>query len=280
MADHGVIIPVLQRNCRLIGKAPLLLDAENSIRVIKSEHLGAILAKRNSFAEHVNPKSKCLLIRAGAAPATPQSIADRALCASFAMNVFAGQGSISFGKAFSYKHLRAYSITSVADLPFVSESQGQSFSFDPSARTASVAALFSGAITAVAKDPSLRISLRRFNAAISKSSMEDQIIDLAVCLESTFDSSGEISFRFSLFNALLAGGPLGDRIQNHEKLKKFYSQRSKIVHGSSSPDAVWFSANWDAIVKIAKVSLVAKIDFLQAGTATQWQPHLTQLALG
>lgn len=103
---------------------------------------------------------------------------------------------------------------------------------------------------------------------------------MAICLESTFSSSGEITYRFSLFNALLSGGSPAVRAANFTTLKKFYGQRSNVVHGNSPPDEAWFAVNWDSIVKIAKVSLVAKIDFLQNSAPGGWQAHLDELALG
>ncbi len=280
MAEHGVIVPLLQRKVSLLGKTALLLDASTSVRTIKSEHLGAILSKKPSAASAINPKVRCIVFGSGAAAQTPQDVIDRALCATFAMNVFAGNGSVSCSKAFFFKFVKVYSITRIEDLPFGSDGQGSDFSFDPSAQATSISTLYAGCIAAVQKDPSLRISLRRFNSALSRSSIEEKIIDLAVCLESTFSSSGEITYRFSLFNSLLSGGSEQDRLDNFSVLKKFYGQRSTIVHGNAAPDAAWYAANWDTVIKIAKVSLVAKIDFLQNAAPADWQNHLDKLALG
>lgn len=159
MAEHGVVVPFLQKKCLLFGKAPLLLDKTTSVRTIKSEHLGAILSKRASYTSAVNPKIKCLVFQSGAAPQTHDDIYDRALCAVFAMNVFSGGGYVSCAKAFFFRVVRTYSITDVAELPFSSDGQIQDFNFDTSAQPASVSALYAGSVAAVQKDPSLRISL-------------------------------------------------------------------------------------------------------------------------
>ncbi len=280
MATYGVILPIVQSKCLLFGTTPLLLDADATVRTIKSEHVGAILAHRKGLSEEVNPKAKCLLLNHGTTPPSKEPVFDKALAAAFAMNVFSGGGSISFRRAFFFRYTRAHSIQDIADVPYASNGTGNNFKFDSSATVDTVAALFGGTLQAIQKDQSLRISLRRFNSAVSKPGLEDKVIDLAISLESIFSSMSEISFRFSLYNSLLSGGDAASKANSFKRLKKLYDYRSKIVHGAVPPESQWLDQNWEALVKIAKLSLVAKIGFLEHHVPAEWQAHLDSLALG
>ena len=60
----------------------------------------------------------------------------------------------------------------------------------------------------------------------------------------------------------------------------FTKGRSDIVHGSKALDTVWLNTHWEAIVRIAKLSLMTKIEFLSNHAPADWQNHLDMLALG
>lgn len=78
----------------------------------------------------------------------------------------------------------------------------------------------------------LEIAVERFNFATGRMTMEDQIIDLAIALESTICRGGgseQLSYRFRVFGAaVLADKMVGD--DAIALLGALYSARSKIVH--------------------------------------------------
>jgi len=78
---------------------------------------------------------------------------------------------------------------------------------------------------------SLEIAVERFNLAMGRRKLEDQIIDLAIALESTICRGGgeQLSYRFRVFGAaILAGAPGVDNPVSW--LRSMYEARSKVVH--------------------------------------------------
>lgn len=90
-----------------------------------------------------------------------------------------------------------------------------------------VAALLSGDAGAM-----LEIAVERFNLAAGRLTLEDQIIDLAISLESTICRGGggeQLSYRFRVFGAAV----LADKLKAEDAFKllgSLYTARSKIVH--------------------------------------------------
>jgi len=81
----------------------------------------------------------------------------------------------------------------------------------------------------------LAISVRRFNLAYERETLEDSWVDLFVSLESLFSRASEITevthrLATRVSRALVAAS-LDDRKQFRKKVKDWYSIRSKIVHG-------------------------------------------------
>jgi hypothetical protein len=70
----------------------------------------------------------------------------------------------------------------------------------------------------------------RFNSALRRDRVEDQIIDLSVALETMIDETTEVSFRLSLY---LAFASQQDRQTAYDLFKALYDARSRIVHGTS-----------------------------------------------
>ena len=140
--------------------------------------------------------------------------------------------------------------------------------------------LFLSFETAIQKNKPLTLTLSRFNSSLGRFAPHDRLIDLCIALESVFQSQSEITFQFSLFNALLAEDDPVKRQIIFKQLNKLYQQRSFLVHGSNNLDEIWFEEAWPSLVAIAKASILIKIDFLAQHDHVAWKDHLEQLALG
>ena len=84
----------------------------------------------------------------------------------------------------------------------------------------------------------LKMAIRRFNLAHQRERIEDSWIDLFVSLESLFSTASEmteithrLATRMSRASAVIT---LEDRKLLRGKIKKWYSFRSKIVHGQKA----------------------------------------------
>lgn len=78
------------------------------------------------------------------------------------------------------------------------------------------------------------VAIERLNLARRRMKPGDQAIDGCICLEALLSGKGgqsELTHRVSLRTALLLGRTLQDRQDIYERVKRFYTLRSKMVHG-------------------------------------------------
>ena len=82
----------------------------------------------------------------------------------------------------------------------------------------------------------LALPLRRLADGLSRSRLDDKIIDYAIGLETLLSEGNErteISYKFSLWGAIILGDSEEDKIQAAEDFKALYNARSGIAHGRS-----------------------------------------------
>jgi len=79
------------------------------------------------------------------------------------------------------------------------------------------------------------VPLARLNLARRRVSPGDKAIDGSVCLEALLSgrARGELTHRLSIRTALLMGRSLTERQEIAQKVRKFYTMRSDVVHGSA-----------------------------------------------
>lgn len=280
MAEFTAVIPLLNATCTLIPKVPIFLDERISVRGFTPEHIVAIQARRKTAAQHVHPGAKCILLASGNAEASIQEIERLSLHATFILNFFAKAGTVNCGPCFSIKHVRTHSVSKIFKSAPLSYDYSPTYSIDPTTDPLKIKSLYEGIQSAVDKERGLNLSLHRFNSALSRIELHDRLIDMSICLESIFNAQTEISFRFALYNSLLAEDDPKERYTLFLLLKRLYKERSNAVHGNTAADSTWINANWPTIIKIAKLALLKKIDYLSGAQTDSWQTHLDKLALG
>jgi Apea-like HEPN len=253
MSKFCAVIPLLHRECKLIPNVPLLFDQTTSVRSLKSEHIGAIITKRRALSETLNSKTKCFFIQTGDEETSQQIVETTALCGSFVLNVFAKIGALICEQGFVIKHVRSHSVINVFELSAAAIPTFGKFEIDQNTDPTSVKTLYAGVNEALRKDPSLAITIRRFNSALSKSSYEDKVIDITICLESMFNSQTEISFRFSLYNSILAGNDVESSLVLFRLLKKLYAERSNLVHGNTRAYVIWLEYHTRTFMTLKRI---------------------------
>lgn len=82
----------------------------------------------------------------------------------------------------------------------------------------------------------LVIAVRRFSLAMTRTSLEDRLIDLMICAEAIFlrVDSNELSDKLAYRAALLLGKNSVNKKEIFKFFKDAYTLRSKVVHGSKS----------------------------------------------
>ncbi|RPJ74503.1 MAG: hypothetical protein EHM20_10500 [Alphaproteobacteria bacterium] len=83
------------------------------------------------------------------------------------------------------------------------------------------------------KDNRFKVALRRLSLGMERKNPEDKLLDYMIGLETLYmpDGNAELSFRLSVRVAFLLS-MLKDRKETFEFLRKMYTVRSNIVHGS------------------------------------------------
>ena len=280
MAKFCALLPLLHKDCKLIPNIPLILDDFIYIRSPRPEHIGAIFKKKPGMIGVVDSDTKCILFESDEEELVEQQIKAIALNGTFVLNAFARTGSVMCERAFVIRTIRSTKVSDIFNLPNISPPNRFKYEIDKSTDPAAVKALYSGAKYALQKDQSMMISISRYNGAMSKIPFEDKLIDIAICLESIFSSQTEISFKFALYNSILAEENPDKRYAIYDCLRRVYRERSNLVHGNKSVDVGWVESNWGLISSIAKLCLIRKIEFLKDKTANEWSKYLEMLALG
>lgn len=83
----------------------------------------------------------------------------------------------------------------------------------------------------------INMALDRFHRAMLRRSACDSIIELSIALEALFsDGNVEMAHKISTRAAILIGGGNEQKAENRMLFKKFYNQRSSIIHGELTND--------------------------------------------
>ena len=82
----------------------------------------------------------------------------------------------------------------------------------------------------------LLIAVRRFSLAMTRSSLDDKLIDLMICAEALFlqDGNSELTYKLSHRAALFLGEDQNQQKVIFKFFKDAYAMRSKVVHGTKS----------------------------------------------
>lgn len=119
----------------------------------------------------------------------------------------------------------------------------------------------------------LHITADRFVRYLKASDTRDSLVDLCICLESLIAAQTEISFRFAMCLAKVAG--LEDRQGVSDLLEDLYDLRSKVVHGADPTRAhAKIAANTVRLRLVARAIITAHILYMTDHTKDEWQRHL------
>jgi Apea-like HEPN len=82
----------------------------------------------------------------------------------------------------------------------------------------------------------LSLALERFSSAYSNASLEDKIIDFAICYEVLFSKEGDgidsVTHKLAVRFSRLVTENYDERVCLYRRIKNLYTKRSQIVHGN------------------------------------------------
>jgi len=121
----------------------------------------------------------------------------------------------------------------------------------------------------------MHITADRFGRYSRLSDTRDALVELCICLESLIESQTEISFRFSMCLAKIAGLPNAEEISG--LLSDLYSLRSKVVHGTdSTKEHKKIAAEVAKLRLVARAILTTYVLYLTEHSKDEWKKHLSR----
>ena len=279
-ARYTAVIPVLNNGCSIPTSVPLPLSDNVAFQKIRGDELAVITEKDSEAFGVLKGGSYTLSFNKIDSATTEHDIQTHIAAAAFSLNVLSTGTPVSFGKAYFVRTLRKVTLHNSSDITGHRHSNLTKFEIPKGTDLSYASNLFESLMIALNKHPPLRITISRYSSAIGRTANDDKLIDLCIALESIFQAQTEISFQFALYNSILSEEEAGKRYTIFKTLKKLYSHRSRVVHGTKDLDEDWLLQSWPDLIRIAKASILRKIDFLNANNHDDWRDHLEGLALG
>lgn len=278
--QFSAVLPILNTGCSIPTTVPLSLSADITFRKIKGDDLAIITESDDEVLGIVKGGTYTLTFENFDQSANDSSLNTTVLALLFTLNVLGNGCPLSINRAYVIRSLRKTSLFATRELPSHNHSNAGKFEIEKGTDLALAPSLFSAVSSALQSHPPLRITISRFNSSIGRSAMDDKLIDLCIALESVFQSQTEISFQFALYNSLLSEAETVKRQAIFKTLKKLYTERSNVVHGNKDLEDQWVKDNWEDLIRIAKASILRKVEFLNGKTHEEWKNYLETLALG
>jgi hypothetical protein len=278
--QFSAVLPILNNGCSIPTTVPLSLSEDITFRKIKGDDLAIITESDEDALGIVKGGTYTLTFENFDKSTDDAAFNTIVLSLLFTLNILGNGCPLSINRAYVIRSMRKTSLFTSRELPSHHHSNVGKFEITKGTDLGLAPNLFSAVSSALQSHPPLRITISRFNSSIGRSALDDKLIDLCIALESVFQSETEISFQFALYNSLLSETDTAKRQAIFKTLKKLYAQRSNVVHGNKDLEHEWVKDNWEDLIRIAKASILRKVEFLNGKTHNEWKTHLETLALG
>jgi hypothetical protein len=285
-----LLLPILNRNATLF-KGPTWYLSENvSVETISPEDFGLILSSATEeYQALVLAKSKCIRIGQVDPVFSPDIARTEGSKIAFLLNYFKRSQPVALSFAVQITKKRKNRFDRIINLPVPSDAHLQrhhNYRVRDNIARETISEFYKVVTKVHDKNPSILLTLDRFNAALFRVQPYDKIIDITISLESLIEGTTELRNRFSLYNAWAAEPDAQKRKDCYDLLISLYDARSAIVHGSGmSPKRHKKTIDpilekWDEIIKIAEKSLGYHLLYVYKNNLEKWYEHQKNLALG
>jgi hypothetical protein len=283
-----IIVPLLNHKVSTF-KGPTWFISENIFYDnITDEDFGVFHRDlEDEYKNLINIKTRCIYITEPNIRDIDNDIKDLATLLKYVLNTFALNHPIIISFAVLLETKRKTKIIRCVDLESdVNFQKLKSLNFKLRVNTSreEIKVLFDNLKKTCAKNPSLFLTIDRFNRSVTRSEIIDKIIDLTICLESLFQAQNEIKFKFALYNAIISSKDSIEAESNFNLLCALYDVRSVIVHGSSrskntAKKISHISQDIERVFKICTSAINYKLLYESEKRELDWQSHLKRIVL-
>ena len=177
--DYQVVATVPNKACNLLKRIPLKLDCGIVISQLEPEHYGVLCRYDDPGMEAITAHHKGVTASFKNEYLKDKAYSDILTCLCFALNFFSEKGFVTFHRVYKVTNVRRVvakeKLFNPCD-PFPS-SAGSNFSMRNDVSIKQFEDLFLGAVAALGKEKSMRVTYDRFVLAQSRTDLQSKVID-------------------------------------------------------------------------------------------------------
>lgn len=287
MPDYRIVMPIPLKRVARFEEAPWYLEDAVWIDTIYDEDFAAFHRDELPpyYQASVDIRTTCIYVACDKPVDFPGYAKALATQVEFVLNNFSTGAAIVVPYAVLLHVAEKSHVVQVADVePIVNIDAMKSgeHAFREAVDASTVSTFYAIVRDCCRKDASLLFALDRFNSALIRSDPYDQIVDIAISLESLIPGTAELRYRFALNISFVVASTPEQRLEAFELLLALYDARSAIVHGdvltkSAQVAIQTVEDTWQGLVQLARAALNYHVLFLQAHDRADWASHLRNL---
>ena len=288
VAEDYLLLPILNRRPSFL-KIPVLELSDNAyVRTIADDHFGAIFDKAPEPYRHsLQPNTKCLYVKIGPGDDPERNLGFANVAVRFTMNFFCSKGPLLFAFGIHAQKKKKLKVLKSFFIPVGTDRQDLAkigYELRAGVKPDEVRAHFEVVSNAIKKSHTILLALGRINSFLTKTDLEDRIIDLTIGLESLIPGKDELRYRFSLYLSFITEKEPVKRLEKFKLFQALYDTRSRIVHGGDFDNQAakkqkMLTANWDELIRISLSAVNYHLYFLSANEVAKWSEHLQSLVI-
>lgn len=275
-----VVFPIQNKKITTFKGPQWYISDAILMRTLSDEDYGAIIKYDNRLVESsMKPGQKCIYWDFGLEEPDSKSIEKVASAIKFSINTFIEKDALLIPFCIVLRKQKVTKVEKVIFFPYYGDvfSTGME---DVRLRAGTLPIMvqetFKLANTALSRNPSCFLMIKRYNMSLLRSDPLDQIIDTAISLEHIINERTELSFRLCLIISICVEGDPKNRNKIFNIFKKFYEARSAVVHGVLDSDDKKIKTvinSLDEIRRYGAVAMLYYFKFLENNKPGKWRDH-------
>jgi hypothetical protein len=280
-----IVLPIMNKSTSLLRGPTHYLDDDVWIDKLSDEEYGAISRAPVEYSAPVQTDHRCIFISLKSAENIEKSSSLIATSCRYVLNNFRTESPLALPFAIVLQPKakgNGMIVTKAFELSDDTRhtNKDDKYKIKSGVSREEVSSFYKVVKNACERHKKLKLTINRFNSALSRPKLSDKIIDTTISLESMVqDDKTELSFKFALYNSYAANKHPEKRLESFELFKKLYNTRSTIVHGAADEAKetrllTEIESDWTKIEETARRAINELVFFVQNGDPSTWTKHL------